>query len=163
MSDVEIDYEFLTQRAALSVVREVLTMTSELGTTPGEHHFYIEFVTTAPGVSIPEDLLAAYPQRMTIVLQHIFENLRVEDERFSVRLRFKGKPADLVIPYDAITSFADPSVQLGMNFNPDVTSRGRDDDEAGSEPVAPEPPPPAPASPPGGGAAVVSLDKFRKK
>lgn len=167
MSDVEIDYEYLTQRAALSVVREVLTMTAELGTTPGEHHFYIEFVTTAPGVSMPDDLKAAYPQRMTIVLQHIFENLRVEEERFSVRLRFKGKPADLVIPFDAVTSFADPSVQLGMTFNPDVTGRARDEEMDAAQTPPPEPPPPT--SPPptkgpaAGGAAVVSLDQFRKK
>lgn len=162
MSDVEIDYEFLTQRAALTVVRDVLTMTAELGTTPGEHHFYIEFVTGAPGVMIPNDLLAAYPQRMTIVLQHIFENLHVEAEQFSVRLRFKGKPADLVIPFNAITSFADPSVQLGMTFNPDVT--GRDDADAVDAPEPePAPPPAAPAPPPAGGAAVVSLDQFRKK
>ncbi|MBY0422127.1 MAG: hypothetical protein K2Q06_07480 [Parvularculaceae bacterium] len=162
MSDVEIDYEFLTQRAALSVVREVLTMTAELGTTPGEHHFYIEFVTGAPGVSIPDDLRATYPERMTIVLQHIFENLHVEEDRFSVRLRFKGKPADLVITFGAITSFADPSVQLGMTFNPDITSR--DETETAPPPPQTAPTPtPAPSPPPAGGAAVVSLDQFRKK
>jgi hypothetical protein len=156
----EIDYEYLTQRAALTVVRDVLTMTAELGSTPGEHHFYIEFLTGAPGVSIPDELREAYPQRMTIVLQHIFEDLEVGPEQFCVTLRFKGKPAKLVIPFDALTSFADPSVQLGMTFNPDVTGRGREDET----PSAPAPiqaePKPAPES---GGGSVVSLDKFRKK
>ena len=159
-NDVEIDYEYLTQRAALTVVRDVLTMTAELGSTPGEHHFYIEFSTTAPGVSIPDELREAYPQRMTIVLQHIFEDLDVGLEQFSVTLRFKGKPSRLVIPFDALTSFADPSVQLGMTFNPDVIGRERDDDEAAPPPPPPSEPKPAPES---SGASVVSLDKFRKK
>lgn len=161
MTDVEIDYEYLTQRAALSVVRDVLTMTAELGSTPGEHHFYIEFLTGAPGVVIPNELREAYPQRMTIVLQHIFEDLEITPERFSVTLRFKGKPSHLVIPFDALTSFADPSVQLGMTFNPEVTGR----DAEGATPETPLPPSaePAPTAPPNGGAAIVSLDKFRKK
>lgn len=159
MSDVEIDYEFLTQRAALSVVREVLTMTAEIGSTPGEHHFYIEFATGADGVVMPDDLREAYPQRMTIVLQHIFENLEVREDGFSVTLRFKGKPAHLDIPFEALTSFADPSVQLGMTFNPDVTGRGREP-AAAPPPLPPKSEPPAPSS---AGAAVVSLDKFRKK
>lgn len=158
MSDVEIDYEFLTQRAALSVVRDVLTMTAEIGSTPGEHHFYIEFATGADGVVMPDDLREAYPQRMTIVLQHIFEDLEVREDGFSVTLRFKGKPAHLVIPFDALTSFADPSVQLGMTFNPEVTGRDR------QAAPAPTPPPSAPTpAPSSAGAAVVSLDKFRKK
>lgn len=163
MSDVEIDYEYLTQHAALGVVREVLTMTAELGQTPGEHHFYLEFSTTAPGVEMPDDLRTTYPQRMTIVLQHMFEDLDVDEDGFSVTLRFKGKPAHLVVPFDALTSFSDPSVQLGMVFNPEVTGRGR----AGEEPVPPPPPPQPPKSPApeplAGGGAVVSLDKFRKK
>lgn len=162
MSDVEIDYEYLTQRAALSVVREVLTMAAELGSAPGDHHFYIEFVTGAIGVEMPADLRETYPQRMTIVLQHQFENLEVSHEHFSVTLRFKGKPAHLVIPFDALTSFADPSVQLGMTFNPNVAQR--DAAEAATAPEAPAMPP-TEAAPPtqSTGAAILSLDKFRKK
>jgi hypothetical protein len=155
MSDVEIDYDYLTQRAALTVVRDVLTMTAELGATPGEHHFYIEFLTTAPGVAVPPELLATYPQRMVIVLQHMFDDLDVDDDGFAVTLKFSGKPSRLTVPFDAITSFADPSVQLGMQFDPAVTSRGREAPVAAPTEEAP--------SQPSASGSVVSLDQFRKK
>ena len=117
MSDVELDYDFLTQRALKSVVKDVLSMTAELGEAPGEHHFFIEFETTAEGVTIPDRLIEAYPVRMTIVLQHQFGNLTVDDEKFGVTLWFKGIETRLEIPFDAVTSFADPSVKFGLRFD----------------------------------------------
>lgn len=116
MSDIEIDYQYLADRALRRVVRDVLEMTADLRQTPGDHHFYIEFDTQAPGVEIPEKLLADYPSRMTIVLQHQYEDLAVTDESFAVTLRFDGAPYGLVVPYDAITNFVDPSVRFQLHF-----------------------------------------------
>ena len=84
----------------------------------GEHHFYIEFLTQAPDVSIPDHLIEDYPERMTIVLQHQFQNLDVTEDGFGVTLWFKGKESRLEIPFHAVTSFADPSVKFGLRFEP---------------------------------------------
>jgi len=153
LTDVEIDYDFLTQQALKRVVRDVLQMTEELGTAPGDHHFYIEFETRADGVAIPDHLLAVYPARMTIVLQHQFDDLEVREDEFAVTLWFKGQQARLTIPFEAVTSFADPSVQFGLRFDapageaktkaPEPAAKSEDD---------------APAK-----AAVLQLDAFRKK
>lgn len=156
MNDVELDYDYLTQRALRQVVREVLEMTAELGATPGEHHFYIEFATQAPGVIIPEELLESYPSRMTIVIQHQFENLLVRDDEFAVTLWFKGRESRLTIPYEAVTSFADPSVQFGLRFaeTPGAPERPQETPAPTAEPAAEKPPETG---------QVVSLDQFRKK
>lgn len=155
MNDVEIDYDYLTQQALKRVVRDVLQMTQQLGAAPGDHHFYIEFETQAPGVSIPEPLITAYPVRMTIVLQHQFDDLDVREDAFSVTLWFKGQQARLVIPFDAVTSFADPSVQFGLRF------------DAPAEPPKVKPPvvpvESAPEPAPRESGAVLQLDAFRKK
>ena len=116
MSDIELDYDYLGQQALRQVVVDVLKITADLGEAPGKHHFYIEFMTNAPGVQMPEHLKETYPERMTIVLQHQFHNLVVSDDRFSVSLSFNRKPADLTIPFEAISSFADPSVEFGLRF-----------------------------------------------
>lgn len=154
LKDVEIDYDFLTQRALKSVVRDVLRMTEELGAAPGEHHFYVEFETQAEGVTIPEHLLVAYPVRMTIVLQHQFDNLEVREGDFSVSLWFKGVQARLTVPFDAVTSFADPSVQFGLRFDtqPDAP---KTKPEADVQPIR--------EAPPQTSGAVLQLDAFRKK
>ena len=160
MSDVEIDYDYLTQNALKQVVRDVLKMTEELGAAPGDHHFYIEFDTQAEGVYLPDHLLAQYPQRMTIVLQHQFQGLEIEDDAFSVTLWFKNVQARLRVPFEAVKSFADPSVQFGLRFEDAAPAR---------PPVPATPIKPAAAAKPeksaaaGDGAAVVSLDAFRKK
>lgn len=154
MKDVEIDYDFLTQQALKRVVRDVLQMTEELGSAPGDHHFYIEFDTQAAGVAMPDHLLDVYPARMTVVLQHQFDDLEVGDEEFSVTLWFKGQQARLTIPFDAVTSFADPSVQFGLRFDADA-----------GEPKAKPAEPPAKATDDDAAksAAVLQLDAFRKK
>ncbi|HBS35123.1 MAG TPA: hypothetical protein DEA50_08620 [Parvularcula sp.] len=160
MSDVEIDYDYLTQNALKQVVRDVLSMTEELGAAPGDHHFYIEFETTAEGVSLPDHLLAQYPQRMTIVLQHQFDGLEVDENGFSVTLWFKNVQARLTVPFDAVTSFADPSVQFGLRFEGAAPARA----PAQATPIKPPPAAiPEKVAAAADGAAVVSLDAFRKK
>jgi hypothetical protein len=155
LKDVEIDYDFLTQQALKRVVRDVLQMTEELGSAPGDHHFYIEFDTRADGVAMPDHLLEVYPSRMTVVLQHQFDDLEVRDEGFAVTLWFKGQQARLTIPFDAVTSFADPSVQFGLRFD----TPGGEPRSKPAEPTAVKSPDDAAEK----GAAVLQLDAFRKK
>lgn len=153
LSDVELDYRYLVQRAQRRVIYDALALTAELGATPGDHHFYIEFLTGAFGVEVPEELRQDYPERMTIVLQHQFENLIVDDEQFAVTLWFKGKQSRLKVPYESITSFADPSAQFGLRFRepdgavaaPASTSAAKLADKAKDS------------------AEIVKLDTFRKK
>ncbi len=163
MSDVEIDYDYLTQQALKQVVRDVLKMTEELGAAPGDHHFYIEFETTADGVSIPDHLMAQYPERMTIVLQHQFDGLDVSDDGFSVTLWFKNVQSRLTVPFDAVTSFADPSVQFGLRFEGAAPARPPAQATPISPAVAAKVEKAEKAAATGDGAAIVSLDAFRKK
>lgn len=110
-----INYEKLIDISMHNIVREALkTITGS--TIPGNHHFYLSFITTAPGVIMPEHLKAIYPKEMTIVLQYQFEELEVRKHDFSVSLTFNGKKSHLTIPYKAITSFTDPSVNFGIKF-----------------------------------------------
>ncbi|MBB4660140.1 SspB family protein [Parvularcula dongshanensis] len=173
-NDVELDYAYMTQDALRGVVRQVLSVTQELGMPPGEHHFYIEFATKAPGVSISKALMAQYPERMTIVLQHQFEGLDVDAEGFAVTLHFGGRPDRLIVPFAAVTQFADPSASFALQFHPPAlveekpgkapTLRAveRDAaDEPGDDEGPDETPPRGGGG--GGGADVVSLDRFRKK
>ena len=117
--DVELDYDYLAQRALRRVVRDALQVTADLGKAPGKHHFYIEFATGAEGVVIPADLASQFPDRMTIVLQHKFESLTVEEESFSVTLWFKGKAARLVMRiFDA------PAIRSNPHITTVVTPHG---------------------------------------
>lgn len=175
--DVEFDYAYLAQSALRGVVREVLTTTVALGHPPGEHHFYIEFATRAPGVSLSPALLAQYPERMTIVLQHQFEALEVHLDHFEVTLHFKGVPDRLVIPFEAVTQFADPSVNFALQFPMDdemdqappypteaTTQTGEVETlDAHRPPEAEDDDPDDEGPGPGGSAEVVSIDRFRKK
>lgn len=117
MAEHEIDYECLVQEALRSVVRKVLTQIESEG-LPGEHHFYIAFDTRAEGVSISKRLKEQYPDEMTIVLQHRFWDLQVDDDRFEVKLTFGNIPERLSVPYSAIKVFFDPSVPYGLQFEP---------------------------------------------
>jgi hypothetical protein len=154
VDDASIDYDELTQRALRGVLRDVLLTTERAGRAPGDHHFYIEFETRADGVSVPQFLVDAYPQRMTIVLQHQFQDLEISEDWFAVTLWFKGKQARLQVPFYAVTSFADPSVQFGLRFDASVPRK-----PAQSAAEAPE----AAEAPQAASAAVVQLDAFRKK
>ena len=165
-----IDYDALQQDALRGVVRAALKQAATTG-LPGDHHFYITFKTAAPGVSGPNELLGQYPDEMMIILQHQFWGLKVKDNHFEVTLSFKKIPATLVIPFAALTQFADPGVQFALQF--------RETDEDGglkplpaapiqpsTEPVKLEHPAEAhhePAEKPAAPGEVVSLDAFRKK
>jgi hypothetical protein len=110
-----IRYDLLAQDALRSVVKKVLTDVAKHG-LPGDHHFFVALDTRALGVKISERLRAKYPEEMTIVLQHQFWDLIVGDKSFEVGLSFNGIPERLVIPFDAIKGFFDPSVQFGLQF-----------------------------------------------
>ncbi len=111
-----INYDKLIEKSLKHVVIEALKIAEEQG-LPGEHHFYITFKTNYPRTEVSEELRQQYPEEMTIVLQHQFANLQVFEDYFSVELSFSGIPQTLVIPFDAITYFADPHAKFGLSFN----------------------------------------------
>ncbi len=113
--DSLIPYDEIVQNALRAVIGRVLRTIGQEG-LPGEHHFYITFKTHAPGVSIPKHLMERFPDEMTIVLQNKYWDLKVEEEHFSVGLSFNQIPADLFIPYAAVTAFVDPAVDFGLQF-----------------------------------------------
>jgi hypothetical protein len=172
MATDHIRYDVLARDALRGVLRRVLTDAAEHG-LPGEHHFFITFLSTADGVKLPR-LLAQYPEEMTVILQHQFWDLTVTEDRFEVGLSFGGIAERLVVPFNSIKSFFDPSVQFGLQFEPS--------DAAAEVPAASLPAVAAPSSTaaaltvqaptpenkdeptkPGEGAEVVRLDRFRKK
>ena len=110
-----LNYELLVEDALRSVVRTSLGIVEKVG-LPGETHFFISFSTTHPGVEISDDLRTKHPENMTIVLQHQFGDLKVGSEELTVTLFFAGKPSPMVIPFQSITSFNDPSVGFGLQF-----------------------------------------------
>lgn len=146
-----IDYGNLMHRAMRGLIQNVLQDVAEHG-LPGAHHFFITFDTRAEGVEMADWLRARYPEDMTIVIQHWFENLNVDEESFGVTLNFGNSPEPLVIPFDAVRTFVDPSVEFGLRFE----THGDEDDDEDAE-VAEDAP--EAARPP---AEIVSLDKFRK-
>jgi hypothetical protein len=149
-----INYRQLMHRAFRQVMAEVLTQVARDG-LPGQHHFFITFDTTHPGVDMPAHLRARYPKEMMIVLQEWFADLAVMKDRFSVTLSFGNVPESIVVPFDAVKTFVDPSVEIGFKFE-------EAPEPAGGSEGAPRPEP-APVTTTGPGAAeIVSLDKFRK-
>ena len=114
MATDHIRYDVLARDALRGVLRRVLTDAAEHG-LPGDHHFFITFLSTADGVKLSPRLLAQYPDEMTIILQHQFWDLVVTEDRFEVGLSFGGIPERLVVPFNAIKSFFDPSVQFGLH------------------------------------------------
>ena len=111
----QIRYDILTQDALRGVVRQVLTDAAKKG-LPGEHHFFITFDTKAPGVRLSARMREQYPEEMTVVLQHQFWDLKVGEDNFEVGLSFGGIPESLLVPFEAIKSFFDPSIQFGLQF-----------------------------------------------
>ena len=171
MSSSQIDYGQLVQRALRRVVHDALALVAERG-LPGRHQLYLTFRTDHPGVELDEVLRARYPNEMTIVLQYEFWELEVDDDRFAVTLSFNDVPHRLAIPFDAVSVFADPSVEFGLQFTMPTAEQAGERARPGPKPPAPAPEaaPPAPVStpedaetPPEGGAEVVALDRFRKK
>lgn len=108
-------YDLMVQDALKGVVRKLLTEAAKNG-LPGDHHFYVSFSTEHPGVRLSQRLRDKYPQEMTVVLQHQFWDLGVTEHAFEVGLSFSGVPERLLVPFDAITGFFDPSVQFGLKF-----------------------------------------------
>ena len=175
MATDHIRYDVLARDALRGVLRRVLSDAAAHG-LPGEHHFFITFVSKAEGVKLSPRLLAQYPEEMTIILQHQFWDLVVTEDRFEVGLSFGGIPERLVVPFHAIKSFFDPSVQFGLQFEPSEAIA-----ETPASPKLPAAPAPAalapapvaaasaaddqpePPAPSGEGAEVVRLDRFRKK
>ncbi|MFZ0730151.1 MAG: ClpXP protease specificity-enhancing factor SspB [Methylovirgula sp.] len=110
-----IRYDLLVQDALRAVMRKVLSDVAREG-LPGEHHFFITFRTRAPGVRLSNRMREQYPAEMTVILQHQFWDLTVGDQAFEVGLSFHGKSETLLIPFDAVTGFFDPSVEFGLKF-----------------------------------------------
>ncbi len=176
-----IRYDLLIQDALRGVVRRVLADVARDGLS-GEHHFYVTFRTHARGVRLSTRMRDQYPDEMTIVLQHQFWDLSVTDQAFEVGLSFRNVPEKLLVPFEAVTRFSDPSVEFDLKFEPEdeIAETGANDEGAPggfgtpklvteTEPAAvqprdqgalapAEPEPPAPAE-----ANVVSIDAFRKK
>jgi hypothetical protein len=148
-----INWGQLMSRTLRQMLADVLAQVARDG-LPGDHHFYITFDTTHPGVDIPDWLRARHPAEMMIVIQHWFEDLAVMKDRFSVTLSFSDTPVPIVVPFEAIKTFADPSVEFGLRFD---SKDPREAETAEAEAAAP--PAPTPIKPDG---SVVSLDKFRK-
>ncbi len=190
MSEDKIRYDILASEALRGIIRTVLQRAQKRG-LPGDHHFYITFDTCAPGTILSKRLKEQYPEEMTIVLQHQFWDLMVYEDRFEVKLSFNNVPERLVVPFAAIKSFVDPSVQFGFNpnaFAPMDRQRAENSDGETDSGEIPEraalPSPDAPEERPlqrkqakGGtaptitqeeqpvkeSAKVVELDLFRKK
>ena len=151
-------YDKMVEGALRGVVREALARTAASG-LPGTHHFYITFKTRFPEAKISDALLAQYPEEMTIVLEHQFWDLEVEEGRFAVTLSFQGRPERVNVPFEAITSFTDPSVKFGLQFQPG-------DNLLTPSPTIPPAPMPEEKKKVDKGTKsgeVVTLDSFRKK
>jgi uncharacterized protein len=175
MPDDLMQYQKKLDQALRGVVRSALS-DAEADGLPGDHHFYITFRTTAPAVDISKVLQAQYPEEMTIVLQHQYWGLEVHDDWFTVTLSFNRVSEKLVIPFDAVSAFLDPSVSFGLQFDADKAANAQRDGAAG--PVhgsVPDSPPAGDANPAAADGAddddnagegkmgqVVALDSFRK-
>ena len=115
-----INYEEIIKDSLKKAIKKLLLDVSLKG-LPGDHHFYISFITNFPGVKIAEWMMKDYPNEMTIVIQNWFENLHVDDKGFSIVLNFKNKPEKLTIPFESILSFSDPSVNFSLQFEGSVS------------------------------------------
>ena len=147
-----VPYQEMVERALRQVVRDALARAGEQG-LPGNHHYFISFLTGHDGVAIPDHLRARYPDEMTIVLQHQFWGLEAGDDGFSVTLSFGGRSERLAVPYDAVTAFMDPAVNFGLRFGPRPEgAAGAAPDGGGGEGNDPGP----------DAGSVVTLDSFRK-
>ena len=159
-----IPYDEIVQDALRAVVGRVLGEVERSGGLPGDHHFYITFKTRAPGVSIPKHLLERFPDEMTIVIQHRFWDLKVEDDDFTVGLSFGGVPATLHVPFAAVTQFHDPAVEFALTFHAnadDAPGAGHEAAENDAPGGDAEDAPAAEAK--DDGSNVVSVDFTRKK
>src|ERR1700742_4548785 len=152
MGQDHIRYDILAQDALRGVIRKVLTEVGSTGRLPGDHHFFITFLTGAPGVRISQHLKAKYAEQMTIVVQHQFWDLKVTETQFEVGLSFSDTPERLVIPFNAIRGFYDPSVNFELEFDvPLADGEELPEAEITAYPVAAEKTEEAPAAKPAEG------------
>lgn len=158
MSRSEIDYGRMMHRAMQGLIADVLEDVAAHG-LPGEHHFFITFDTREDGVEMADWLRERYPEEMTIVIQHRFDNLTVSEDGFTITLNFGNSPEPMRIPFDALRTFVDPSVEFGLRFETQ-DSDDEDEDEDFEEDESEDGGPPDDG--PKGGGEVVSLDKWRK-
>lgn len=131
-----IRYDLLAQEALRGVVRRVLTDVARDG-LPGDHHFFVAFDTRAPGVRLSQRMREKYPEEMTIVLQHQFWDLDVNENSFEVGLSFGGIPERLLVPFSALKGFFDPSVKFGLQFELAETDEAGQPIPAGDKPQTP--------------------------
>jgi hypothetical protein len=139
MEITSLSYERMVEDALRGVLRQALEITQAQG-LPGAHHFYITFDTTHPGVDIAASLHALHPSEMTIVMQHQFWDLKVLDEHFEITLSFSGVSQRLVVPFAAVTAFADPHAKFGLQFHVEFEEQTDnededEDDDAGDPPL----------------------------
>lgn len=151
-----IDYGNLMHRAMRGLIEQVLRDVADRG-LPGEHHFFITFDTGHPDARLADWLRDRYPGEMTIVIQHWFADLHVDSDGFGITLNFGDQPEPLYIPFDAVRTFVDPSVEFGLRFETHESDEDDEDDEeeTGDGEDLPENDPDAKGE-------VVSLDSFRK-
>ena len=177
MPSSRIEYNRMVEHALRRVVHDALKLVEQEG-LPGRHHFYLTFKSTSPGVRMSDTLLARYPNEMTIVLQHEFWGLEVDDYGFAVTLSFSNKPERISVPFEAITVFADPSAEFGLQFQTagageepgEAPARAKpapqavqpEEDRAATVTALPKPEKAA-SDEPDGAAEVVPIDRFRKK
>ncbi len=191
MAQDHIRYDILAQDALRGVIRKVLSEVAATGSLPGEHHFFITFMTNAPGVRISAHLRSKYQEQMTIVIQHQFWDLKVTETHFEIGLSFSDTPEKLVVPFAAVRGFYDPSVNFELEFDtaageeeqepmgqiaayPTALSEtidalvedhisGEGDLDSADTGVEQKPAAKKDEKKPGASADVVSLDSFRKK
>ncbi|MEI4470625.1 SspB family protein [Frigidibacter sp. MR17.24] len=145
-----IDYGNLMHRALRGLIQEVLEDVAQNG-LPGQHHFFITFDTSHPDAQLADWLRDRYPDEMTVVMQHWFDGLEVDDAGFAVTLNFGDSPEPLYIPFDAIRTFVDPSVEFGLRFETQETDEDDEDEDEPEDDPAPKQ-----------DAEVVRLDTWRK-
>ena len=162
MAEDHMRYDILAQEALRGVVRKFLAEVAKTG-LPGDHHFFISFVTRAPGVRLSEKLLGQYDKEMTIVIQNQYWDLKVTDTGFEIGLSFDGQPEMLVIPFAAVKGFFDPSVQFGLQFDPATAPDDRESEEDDADEAVADAASSTPTDDEKSGEKVVSLDAFRKK
>ncbi|MEJ0009120.1 MAG: ClpXP protease specificity-enhancing factor SspB [Alphaproteobacteria bacterium] len=174
MSKETIDYPSLIDGAMRAVVRDALRHVDRYG-LPGDHHFFISFQTNYPGVSISPQLKSRYPDEITIVIQHQFWDLQITEEKFQVMLSFNNIPEKLVVPFDALTAFADPSIKFGLQFHGKRAPKTDSGEEAVACPVTGRQPhekpqgaafdeePPSEETKPANDEKVVNMEAFRKR
>lgn len=144
---LQVDYRRLLQESFLDVIRKALVIIGTEG-APYESGVLIRYRTGTQGVVLTNKLRGLYPDVMTVILQHQFEELVAGDRSFSVTLSFLGETERITVPYHSILSYQDLGQSIEMTLESgsgnDMVSTA-DDEEIDETP-----------------AEVIKLDSFRK-